>query len=151
MWHFDPCSHLATTDMGRKLEGAVPLWGRGAWSPSNTMCLGLRPTCMPSFILISALLKSLTFWRYTNQIIIIHPTVWPQCTNVTDRTTVRWYRANHFRNGRPKKSRRSLLTSSIHFVFSHVMQGYRKSMILQYNTTLLTIIMLKSKSESHNF
>jgi len=26
MWHLDPSSHLATTDIGRKL-GAVPLWG----------------------------------------------------------------------------------------------------------------------------
>ena len=47
--------------------GAVLLWGGGsAGSPSNTLWPGPRPTCMPSFILIS-------------------PTVWPQCTNVTDR------------------------------------------------------------------
>ena len=46
--------------------GGVPLWGRGAGSRSNTMWPGLRPTCTPSFILI-------------------RPTVWPQCTNVTDR------------------------------------------------------------------
>ena len=26
-WHLDPSSHLATTDMGRKLVGAVPQWG----------------------------------------------------------------------------------------------------------------------------
>ena len=51
--------------MGRKL-GAVPLWGGGAGSPSNTMWPGPRPTSMPGFILI-------------------RPTVWPQCTNVTDR------------------------------------------------------------------
>ena len=42
-------------------------------------------TCMPSFI---------------------RPTVWPQCTNVTDiqtdRTTVRQHRANRFTNDRPK-------------------------------------------------
>jgi len=38
----------------------------GAGSPSNTMWLGSRPTCMPSFILI-------------------YPTVWQQYTNVTDR------------------------------------------------------------------
>jgi len=48
--------------------GAVPLLGRGAGSPSNTMWPGPKPTCMPSFILI-------------------RPTVWPQCTNVTDRQT----------------------------------------------------------------
>jgi len=29
-WHLKPSSHLATTDMGRKL-GAVCLWGRGSW------------------------------------------------------------------------------------------------------------------------
>ena len=44
----------------------MPLWGRGAGSPSNTMWPGPRPTCVPSFILISL-------------------TVWPQCTNITDR------------------------------------------------------------------
>jgi len=49
---------------GPKIGGCAPMGRVG--SPSNTMCLGLRPTCMPSFILI-------------------HPTVWPQCTNVTDR------------------------------------------------------------------
>jgi len=37
-------------------------------SSSNTVLPGPRPTCMPSFILI-------------------HPTVWPQYTNVTDRQT----------------------------------------------------------------
>jgi len=55
--------------MGRKL-GAVPLWGGGAGSSSNTMWPGPRPTCMPSFVLIRL-------------------TVWPQCTNVTDRQTDR--------------------------------------------------------------
>ena len=65
-WHLDPSSRLATTDMGRKLGGAVPLIG-GAGSPSNAMWPERRPTSMPSFILI-------------------HPTVWPQYTNVTDRT-----------------------------------------------------------------
>jgi len=43
----------------------VPLL-QGAGSPSNTMWPGSRPTSMPSFVLI-------------------HPTVWPQYTNVTDR------------------------------------------------------------------
>ena len=59
---------------------------RVAGSPSNTVWPGPRRTCMPSFI-------------------FIHPTVWPQYTNVTDRqdrTTVRWHRANRFTNGRPK-------------------------------------------------
>ena len=51
--------------MGRKL-GVCPFKGGRAGSPSNTMWPGQRPTCVPSFILI-------------------RPTVWPQCTNVTDR------------------------------------------------------------------
>jgi len=55
---------LTTIDMGRKLGNCAPL-GR-AGSPSNTVWPGHRPTCMPSFVLI-------------------HPTVWPQYTNVTDR------------------------------------------------------------------
>ena len=43
----------------------------GAGSPSNTVWPGLWPTCKPSFILI-------------------HPTVWPQYTNITDRTDRQW-------------------------------------------------------------
>jgi len=58
-------SHLATNDMGQKL-GAMALWGRGAAFLFDTMCQGPRPTSVPSFILI-------------------HATVWPQYTNVTDR------------------------------------------------------------------
>ena len=51
-----------------KLAGgdAVPHSG-GDGSPSNTMWPGPRPTSIPSGILI-------------------HPAVWPQYTNVTDRT-----------------------------------------------------------------
>jgi len=52
--------------MGRKL-GAMPLWEEGTGSPSNTIWPGPRPTRTPSFILI-------------------RQTVWPQYTNVTDRT-----------------------------------------------------------------
>jgi len=63
-WHLDPSSRLTATDMGRKLW-AVPLWGD--WI--NTMSPGPRPTSVPSGILI-------------------HPTVWPQYTNVTDRTDI---------------------------------------------------------------
>jgi len=48
--------------MGRKL-GACSFGGGGAGSPFKTMWPGPRPTCVPSFILI-------------------HPTVWPQYTNV---------------------------------------------------------------------
>jgi len=39
---FDPSSHFATTDMGQKL-GALPLWGRGARTQSNTIWSGSRP------------------------------------------------------------------------------------------------------------
>jgi len=54
--------------MGQKVGGvAVPLSVGGAGFPSNTMSLGSLPTSVPSGILI-------------------HPTVWPQYTNVTDRT-----------------------------------------------------------------
>ena len=65
-WNLDLCSHLAATDMGRKLGGAGPLWGGRAGFSSNTMWPGPRPTRTPSFILI-------------------RQTVWPQYTNVTDR------------------------------------------------------------------
>jgi len=41
----------ATINTGRKL-GAVPLWGRRRWVPSNTMWPGLRPTTLRSDILI---------------------------------------------------------------------------------------------------
>jgi len=64
-WHLDQFSRLATTDMGRELGGCAHLGGAG--SPSNTVWPGPRHTCMPSFSLI-------------------RPTVWPQYTNVTDRT-----------------------------------------------------------------
>jgi len=58
-WHLDPCSRLATKDMGRKLGGCcASFWRGGAGSPSNTMWPGPRPTYVPSGILI-------------------HPAVWP--------------------------------------------------------------------------
>jgi len=52
--------------MARKL-GLCPLLGRGAGTPSSTMWPVQRPTSTPSAILIN-------------------PAVWPQYTNVTDRT-----------------------------------------------------------------
>jgi len=59
---------LATIALGGKVRGAVPLSvGGGAGSSSNTMSPGPRPAAVPSGVLI-------------------HPTVWPQYTNVTDRT-----------------------------------------------------------------
>jgi len=57
-WHLDPCSRLATIDVGRK-SGAPPLFGEEAGSPSNTKSPGLRPTSIPGAILM-------------------HPAVWPQ-------------------------------------------------------------------------
>ena len=55
---------LATIDMGRKAGPAVTLSVGRAGSPSNTISLG--PTSVPS-------------------VILIHPTVWLQYTNVIDR------------------------------------------------------------------
>ena len=76
---------------------AVPLSVGGAGSPSNIMWHGPRPTSIPSDILKK---------------ILIHSTVWPQYTNVTDRQQtdrtdradnglIRQHRANRFTNGRP--------------------------------------------------
>jgi len=88
-WHLDPSSRLATIDRP-KSGGCAPLGGAG--SLSNTMSPGPSPISMPSFILI-------------------HPTVWRQYTSrasqdgtdrQTDRTTVRWHRANPFTNVPPK-------------------------------------------------
>jgi len=58
-WHLDPSSRLATIDTGRKLGAPLLFWGGGTGSPSNTMSLGLRPTSLPSGILI-------------------HPAIWPK-------------------------------------------------------------------------
>jgi len=57
--------------MGRKVGSAMPPFGGegGDGSPSNTMPPGRRPTSVPIGILI-------------------HPTVWPQYTNVTNTQTV---------------------------------------------------------------
>ena len=48
--------------------GLCTFRGGGAGSPSNTPWPGPRPTCMQSFILI-------------------HPTIWPQYSNIADRQT----------------------------------------------------------------
>jgi len=50
--HLDPSNHLAAADMGRKLGRLCPFGGERDGSPCNPMWPGLRPTCMPSFILI---------------------------------------------------------------------------------------------------
>ena len=52
---------------GPKIGGFASLWERGDGSPSSIMWPGPRPICVPSFILIRI-------------------TIWPQYTNVTDRT-----------------------------------------------------------------
>jgi len=92
---------LATIDMDRKVGAAVPL-SVGELAPHLTQ-YGLTEayTSIPSDILI-------------------HPTVWPQYTNVTDRTdshagqtTVRWDRANPFTNGCPKNKNINWLTQEI--------------------------------------
>ena len=49
--------------------GLCPFWGREATYPSNTVSPGPRLTSVPSFILT-------------------RPTIWPQYTNVTDRTDI---------------------------------------------------------------
>ena len=71
-WHLHPSSRLATIDMGRKLGGggcAPPPFLGGAGFPSNNVACAeaYQSTTMLSFMLI-------------------HPTVWPQYTNVTDKT-----------------------------------------------------------------
>ena len=65
-WHLNSSSPLETIDMGRKVGMLCPFLG-GAGFPLNTVWPGPKTTSMPSFILI-------------------HPTVWLQYTNVTDRT-----------------------------------------------------------------
>ena len=57
------------------MGGCAPLGGAG--STSNTMSPGPTSTSLPSGILIHLSMPSF---------ILIHPTVWPQYTNVTDRT-----------------------------------------------------------------
>ena len=107
-WYFDPCSHLAAIDMGRKLGAPLPFWG----SPSNTKSPGLRPTSIQSGILMHPAVwpqqiwaencgdcaplgrgagsPSNTMWpgprpTCVRSFILIRPTVRPQYTNVADR------------------------------------------------------------------
>jgi len=91
LWSIQPFGH---NRFGPKM-GAVPLLREAAY-PSNTMWPRPMPASMPSFILI-------------------HETVWPQHTNVTDRqdrtgqidrqTMARQDMMNRFTNGRPKISK----------------------------------------------
>jgi len=76
-WYLDPSSRLATRDMSRKLGLCPPFFfGGGLGSHLTQMWPGRRPTSVPS-------------------VMLIHPTVWLQYTNVTsrqdihDRTTIR--------------------------------------------------------------
>ena len=87
--------------------GLCPFWG-GELVPHLAMWPGPRPTCMPSFMLI-------------------HATVWPQYTNITDRqpgqdrkdrTTVRQHRANRFTNGRPIKNCSDIHSFMLEFSFA---------------------------------
>jgi len=95
---------------GPKIGGLCPFWGGGAGSPPNTRWPGQRPTCTPSFILI-------------------RPTVWPQCTNVTDRTDRTDRQDRHrtdsvgqtvFTNGRPK-------IAVVHYIATHRHVEHRTS------------------------
>jgi len=63
--------------MGLKGGGAVPL-SRSAGNPSNTMWPVRRSTSVPSGVFIHKAVCMPSF-------VLIRPTVWPQCTNVTDR------------------------------------------------------------------
>jgi len=47
---------------GPKTGAAVSLWAGGAWSPSNTLCPGPRPTSLPSGIFIHAAVWSQQTW-----------------------------------------------------------------------------------------
>jgi len=81
-------------DMGRKVGAAVPLSVGGAGFPFNTMSPGPRPTSVPSGSLI-------------------HLTVWPQYTNVTDRqdrSSVRCIGWTVTCNGHPKTEEKPGLT-----------------------------------------
>ena len=101
---------LATIDISRKL-GAVPLLGV-SWVPMyNTMWPGPKPTFVPSGILI-------------------HPTVWPQYTNVAGRTDRQTDRPSP-KNGSRRRKRISQKTSQkMTLVKSNIIKTH-KSQILQ--------------------
>jgi len=96
-FELDPSNRLATVDMGKNwgMLYSPPVWGEvGSGIPSNTMWpAGLSSICTASFILI-------------------HPAVWPQYANVTNRHSGQigdrqtdngpTAYANRFTNGRPK-------------------------------------------------
>jgi len=51
-WHLDASSRLATIGMGQKLDGDCAFFSGGVGSLSNTKSPGLRPTSIPSGILV---------------------------------------------------------------------------------------------------
>jgi len=67
-WSIQPFGHKGH---GPKIGRLCPFGGGGTGSPPNTIWSRPRPTCVSSFILI-------------------HPTVWPQYINVTDRQDRQW-------------------------------------------------------------
>ena len=96
--------------------GLCPFRGWRGESPSNTVGLwpGPRPICMPSFVLI-------------------RPTVWPQCTNVTDRQTGSTDRQTDngpiaqcepFYNRSPKNVKHSRFSSNFHVSFIHLVKCF---------------------------
>jgi len=128
-WHHDPSSHLATTNMGRKLK-AVPLWGGELDSHLAQCRLGWG---LPPYQVESWSIQPFRHNRYGPKIGGLPPLGWgklsphlTQCgrglpahqvsswsvqpfghntpmsqTGQTDRTD-RQHRANRFTNGRPK-------------------------------------------------
>ena len=66
-WHLRPSSRLATINIGRKLGGLRRLFEKGSWVPIQHNVAWTKATSRPS-------------------VILIHPTVWPHYSNVTDRT-----------------------------------------------------------------
>ena len=115
-WQLDPSSRLATTDMCRKLGRALPLFlsGGGRWlglhpDPSNRLATHGPKIggCAPNVPLIFRGAGSLsnTMWPAPRPTsvpsgILMHPTVWPQYTNVTDRQRSDSI-GERFTNGRP--------------------------------------------------
>jgi len=66
-WHFDPSRRLATIDLGRQLGAVPPFWERELGPHLTQRRLG----------------QGLPLYHASG--ILIHPAVWPQHTNVTDR------------------------------------------------------------------
>jgi len=76
---------LATIDMGRKVGAAVPpsVWELG---PHLTQCRLDQDLYLCDFDM-RRLRRTLTYLLTVPSGILIHPAVWPQYTDVTDRQT----------------------------------------------------------------